>query len=375
MGWLSAFRCSDRGRSWLRACIVIVFVLGGTASISNAFFLKWGFNDAGEDAYSLVRMAAGTADRPYVYRSLLPAGIYSATANLTPQQLGAFFERVKRHDNLHNQFFWKLPLSSWDARLALTYYVMYLLILLCIAALLCQIFFLSRSMGAKFGEALGLCSCFCLTYPLVFEKGGFFYDFLELNILMLLVSSYSRGRRSALLWAIVLACVKETAFIYSIILLLSYRQVGSSTLLKLLMVALPLSIRQWLVSYFAGNGGGVVELHVWENLRFWFDPGTWVAFGTILAPGVLSPRVQNPIFALPMLIWVRYGWAAAKPEERRFLVVSIAMVLPLYLVWGYKDEVRAASMVFPSLIILTIRGARQFWASLGREADQDMAHA
>src|SRR6185437_4946793 len=108
-----------------RMLLVAVYFLAAAASFSG-YFSKWHFRDD-MPAASLPKMLDGTADRPYVYRQLLPA-IANGIERALPVQLKQRADALLLDDNPSHhpisRMYSNTP-DSRDPRYALRYYLIY----------------------------------------------------------------------------------------------------------------------------------------------------------------------------------------------------------------------------------------------------------
>ena len=91
---------APQSKLYARVCLFVLFFV--TASVSvNGYYQKWHFLEAGvPGAYTVAgfeRMVDGTANRPFVYRQLLPA-IANELERVTPDRVKGWAFQHKARD-------------------------------------------------------------------------------------------------------------------------------------------------------------------------------------------------------------------------------------------------------------------------------------
>ncbi|APA87676.1 hypothetical protein BJG93_19595 [Paraburkholderia sprentiae WSM5005] len=129
---------------------------------------------------TLVSMIEGTAPRPYVYRSTFAKAAKYMAGQLNPALQHKLFKSISRYDSLHRSYFSGVPDSYWTPTVAVTYHIVYFFVVLSMALALLLIYKLARMRGLSFGQALGFLAGFSFIYPLTFQAGAYYYDFIEI---------------------------------------------------------------------------------------------------------------------------------------------------------------------------------------------------
>ena len=367
-----------------RISIIALVVVICAGNITNSFFLKWGFRDDQRpeiynadnylESYSLAGMMYGSAPKPFVYRAAVPRVIKWAVDRLDPAFQEKVFSGIKEYDSLRKSYASGLPAKYWTAEVAITYHALYMLIVGVNILLLFTVYRIARFHGFAFGQSLLFVAATSLVYPLTFQQGGYFYDFIEQ--LGALVACYLVLRKRMLLATLTIfafAFNKETFFLVPVALFaltagqLSLRQRLAWAGAQLVGCAVA---RYVITSPYAVNPGGAVEIHLMENLKFWLNPASFLTFYNLVGRGIYTPSVQNPIVLVPALIFFRCAWRNSPPNYRYFFHAAFWPLLLLFAVFGFKDEVRNFSLAFPALVLLATQGARNFdslfsWARKG----------
>nr|WKF60394.1 hypothetical protein HUO10_004915 [Paraburkholderia busanensis] len=363
---------STRHRRLLGFCrfsIVFVLLLVCCGNITNSVLLKWGFRDDQRNAdyvhtFALVGMMEGAAPKPYVYRSSMPKATKWLADQFSPALSQKLFKSIKRYDSLHHAYFAGVPDQYWTAEVALAYHAMYFAVMLAMIFTLLIVYRLARMHGFAFSHALGFMVAFSLFYPLTFQKGGYYYDFFE--ILGAFAVVYCYLKRSMLLATLLVALFslnKETFFLVPLALFfLHERDVAPGKRFAWLAVQIGICMvtRHFIMSGYEANSGGFVEIHGVENLLFWINPLSYVSFYNVVAKGVFTPSLQNPLIAVPLLVFFLHAWRHSPSLYKRYFLAAALPIAALCACFGFEDEARDAALVFPSLVLIALHGARRF---------------
>lgn len=358
-------------RPWVlafcRFSIVLVTLLICTGNLTNSVLMKWGFReDQNSVNYQITfsEMMNGTARKPFVYRSSFPRGVKWAVSRLGPDLQAKLYTQVKLHDTIRRQYFSHLPDQYWTPIVAITYYVTYFTVVAATIATLWLIYRLARAHALTFGQALAFVVAFSFIYPLTFQEGGYYYDFLEL--LGLFAACFFLLRRQMLACTLCVALFsfnKETFFLVPLALVfLHERDVPVRTRVGWLAVQLAccFASRHLITTGYDANIGGAVEFHLLDNLRFWINPNSYLKFWNLVSRSVPTPSVQNPLILVPIVIYFRAAWRLADARYRRYLHAALWPLVVLFIPFGYLDEVRAFSLAFPALTLIALNGATRF---------------
>ncbi|EHK63836.1 hypothetical protein [Achromobacter arsenitoxydans] len=350
---------SSAGYRWfLLSCAYVVVA----AAVINGFYTKWRLND-GHPALGLSQMVEGTAHRPYVYRQLVPALANGIQALLPQATVARLSERLSepRRVNSRSGLAMRYPASeALSPAVTLRYHLVYYLTFL---ALLAALFVMRRvclQAGAPAASATAAPAVFALMLPFFLTGGGYFYDFVEVLFMMsaiVLAMGVSRGtplRLAALLALAGLAAWNKEAFLFFTPALypllrrnLSRIQAaGLVTLLMFICGCVYLALR----TRYAGNPGSTADFQLWDNLRFYVDPGNWLR--TENTYGVLLPRSFSLVGLLAFAGIAVNGWTRLAPALRRHAKLVLAINLPLFVLFCSPGEMRNLSMLYPSLLCL-----------------------
>ncbi len=360
-----------RGMRWFRGAFLTILYAAVAALVLNSFQLKWGLREDFKE-FSFTRMVAGTADKPIAYRVLVPR-LASAIAPLLPEK----GMRALREHNLGTEGAPKrasvIARYGWNPERVAESFVAYWLQF----ASLVVVLVVSRKLVR---EVLGYGPAFCdlapavglLFLPLTFHRGGYVYDFTELAFcavgMLLLV------RRRIVAWYVcfALACLNKES---DVLLALQFAAFGwrSMSLRRLvahgaLHVAIGSAILLGLWRAFAGNPGmtgGSPFLHLPGNIANFGHASTWLGFIDIYAPFVPFPRPFNLVTLAIHAGALGIAWREKPWELRWAFGATMAALIPLFLVAGYRDEVRNFSLAFVPYCLLVCHTVHRVYAELG----------
>jgi hypothetical protein len=355
--------------AFCRFSIVFVALLIGAGNVTNNVLLKYGFRDTQQLAeydktFSLVGMMNGTAPRPFVYRSMLAKLAGKATMQIDPARREKFFRSIRKYDSLHQAYFSGVPDTYWTPEVAITYHLMYLAVVLATLFTLLFVYRLARMHGYRFGAALGFLAAFSFVYPLTFQQGGYFYDFPEiLGVFGAVYFALKHRMVASTLFIAIASFNKETFFLVPIALFFLHGKevrLRKRVMWLVIQVACCLFSRHIIMSGYENNAGGFVQYHLLDNLKFWLKPGSWFSFYNLIAKGVFTPSLQNPLLSIPLLVFFRPAWKASPLCYRRYFLAAFLPLLPLFACFGFGDEARNFSLAFPAITLLALGAAHRF---------------
>ncbi|MBU9193316.1 hypothetical protein KTD33_02080 [Burkholderia gladioli] len=358
----------NRLRAFCRFAIVYVMLFVCAGNITNSMLLKWGFRDDQKGSfatsYSLVGMMNGDAPKPYVYRSAFPrAGKWIAGQLGQPTQ-DKLFNSIKRHDSLRKAYFANVPDEYWTPVTALVYHLTYIAIVLATLFALLLIYRLARLHGLSFGHSVGFLAAFSFIYPLTFQQGGYYYDFFELlGVLGACYFLLKKRMAACTLMIAVFSLNKETFFLVPLALFVLHEpdvSMRKRIAWLVLQLAICIATRQFIMSGYGANAGGFVEFHVWDNLKFWLHPKSYLSFYNLIGKGIFTPSLENPLMLVPLAVFFRAAWRATPTRYRRYFLAAFLPILVLFLFFGYRDEARNFSVVFPAIVLIALHGASRF---------------
>ncbi|WP_311767149.1 hypothetical protein [Burkholderia cenocepacia] len=358
----------NRVLAFCRFAIVYVLLLVCAGNITNSMLLKWGFRDDQKGnfatSYSLVGMMNGDAPKPYVYRSSFPRAVKWVAEQLGQEKQEKLFKSIKRHDSLHNAYFTSVPDEYWTPVVALVYHLTYIAVVLSMLFALLLVYKLARLHGLNFGQSVGFLAAFGFIYPLTFQQGGYYYDFFELlGVLGACYFLLKKRMLACTLMVSIFSLNKETFFLVPLALFfLHERDVPALKRVGWLVLQLVICVgtRHFIMSGYDANAGGFVEFHVWDNLKFWLNPLSYLSFYNLIGKGIFTPSLENPLMLVPLAVFFGSAWRATPHRYRIYFLAAFLPVLVLFFFFGYRDEARNFSVVFPAMVLIALHGANRF---------------
>lgn len=357
-----------RIQAFCRFAIVYTMLFICAGNITNSFLLKWGFRDDPKGdlthSFSFVAMMDGTAPKPFVYRSSFPRAAKWLVERLDQPTQDKLFKTITRHDSLRDAYFSDLPRVYWTAVVAITYHLVYIAIVLSMLFASLIVYKLARMHQLGFGQSIGFLAGFSFIYPLTFQQGGYYYDFFE--ILGVLGACYFVLKRRMLvctLWTVLFSLNKETFFLAPCALFfLHEREVGLRRRLAWLTLQLAICMvtRQYIMAGYAENAGGFALFHLWNNIKFWLEPSSYLQFTNLVGKGIFTPCLQNPLMLVPLAVFFRSAWQGTPTPYRRYFFAGFIPLFFLFMCFGYRDEARNFSLLFPAIILIALHGAKHF---------------
>lgn len=343
-------------RAWSRTADLVLLIglyFVVAAAAFNGFYDKWGFRDE-DPKFSFAAMIDGTAERPYVYRQLLPALVNGVEAVLPQTAAEALTDGLYRTD-------WQGGLKSkitapqaLDPRYALRYHLLYYGTFFTLIAAL----FVMRAMCLAAGNtafvATAAPAIFALFVPILQSVGGYFYDFSEILFMAMAFLLCFRGQ---FIWLVPLGAIatlnKESFFFFILTL---YPLVRASRSLKETLAIIGFSAGASLAAYaalrfaYAGNPGMALHNHALESLIYYINPLNLL--GRDVTYGVKTMQGYSIVtLALVAIVGVR-GWPGIPVSVRRQIILAAAINVPLFLLFCFPGEVRNLSMLYMGGVLL-----------------------
>jgi hypothetical protein len=192
-----------------------------------------------------------------------------------------------------------------------------------------------------------------LAFALVVPASNF-WDFPELFFMTLAVWIAVRGKLMWLVPAALIATFNKESFLFFLVALyplMRMRAPRSATLVCLsACVAVAVAVNIVVKLHYANNAGGMVELHLWDNLRFFLHLQSYLQIEYTY--GIPLPKRINIVNLFIVLVIIRYGWPALPRPARQHALLVCAINIPLFLLFGFGDEIRALSMLHVSATLL-----------------------
>jgi hypothetical protein len=329
--------------------------------------------EEGSPTFGFAAMLNGTAERPYVYRQLLPM-VANQIASLVPEKdQDAFVKYYLDKYHLKQQYFGRAKYAnpgaeSWTPDYAIKFHAIYLIDFLSLLGLAYLLRMLVGTTATGEGNTLLAVAAplmFMLLLPLSFLHGNFFYDFPELFLLGWLLLTALRG--SYYMWILLLPLAvmnKESNILVPLLylpviyagFLTGDRRAKARFLLSLAIAGmLALALYLYIKSYFAGNPGQTTIWQLHKNLDFWSSPKNYFLWYDFYAPLIPFPRGLNLLFMGILLLLISIAWRHLAMATQWLFLISLAISAPLWVFYCFTDEMRNLSFMFiPVFLICTV---------------------
>ncbi len=330
--------------------IGMVFYAAAAAGHSG-FFAKWAFGDGTQR--SALGSVDGTAERPFIYRQLVPRLAVSISQLVSAERKEHIvregwmkhfapqvnYARSKPLDNVEQSFVYQVMFFISFAGLFLALLVMYRW---------------CRDLGCGLSTSVLAPVIFAIFYPVFMTRGGYWYDSVEVLLLMSAAWLAVNGHWIGLLMVSAIAPLNKEAYIFFVPtlypLLRARLDVKKSLLVTVACCLIAGGAHAFVRQAFSGNSGQGFEFHLWENLAFYANPLSYL--GQEANYGVPMPRgVAVPNLAILGLLVVA-AWKYVSNSMRQHAFVALAVNLPLLVLFCWRDELRNLSMLYPTLVTL-----------------------
>lgn len=331
--------------------LLLIYWLSATAAV-HVFMQKQGFFEGWHhQAYAFERMLDGTAHRPFAYRVLTPWLVNrideALPAPVQHRYQAAARTVVERYGHTRDADYWTPEL---ERKFAICF------LLMCITAFgaVCALRTLTEVAFPGEPALRDAAPLFFSTLlPLSFMNGGFMYDFPELFLMFTAFAAAWTGRRMSLLLLVALAALNKESALMSVPVLsavLYFRSARPSWLaMSAAMAAIAGSIVLAIRADNAHLPGLTVYDHLAENLAFWLEPAAWFATMEVYVPLMPMPRGLHLLLIVPLVVLLMDEWRARTRALRVILGISMAINLPVFLLFAWRDETRNLSLLYPAL--------------------------
>lgn len=324
----------------------VIFWMVAAASFSG-YIAKWGLLDTG-GMNNIERILDGTAERPYVYRQLVPS-----IANFLDKNLSSGIKDVIIGQHDIDKIYVK---TSGFAKPALRF--RYLIVYYSTFFSLFASLFILRAIVLENGSnptiSILAPTALALALPYLETVGGYFYDNVEILFLSLSFLLALRGKILLLFIIIIPATLnKETYFFFLPTLyplLRIYRPPVMSTLILVGAVAISGAVNVVVKYVYAANLGLPAIFQLWENLRTYAMP--WFYRRTEITYGLIGPAKMSFITIAVVVLLLLRGWQACSNSVRQHMLLAGVISLPLFLTFASNGELRNLSLLFVGMTII-----------------------
>jgi hypothetical protein len=196
---------------------------------------------------------------------------------------------------------------------------------------------------------------FLLALPATFAGGGYIYDVPELLLAAVFTFALAKQRWLLLYPALTLAILNKEAdvllcgFCLLFALDRDYRRLAIHAgwcvafgVLPFVMVRIGLQHRPGL---------GAVD-HLRSNLHYLATLEPWLGRAHSYHPTLAFPNALNIVTSGLAVVLLTYRWTERPRDLRVLMLAVLALLLPLFLTYGAKNEIRVFGMIYPSMFVL-----------------------
>lgn len=294
---------------------------------------------------STVSMVDGTANKPFVYRRLLPAAAGAIYAML-PESVDSVLTQKAKAPGAQSV----ITFLQWREDYLAYYLIVAGLMFACFLGFMVSLRWIARL--CRPNEPL-LCDMApvlaMLLLPPTFMFAKYIYDPATL-LLFALAFGAILARKDYAYYPIFIAAAfnKETAILLVPLFVMVYwgkRGKLGLSVHALAQVAIWAGVSLWLRHIYGANPGVAVEHHLLDhNLAF----------------GYMGQKMLAVAYVLLLAIVARFGWSSSS-FTRRALIVTLAPLVVLTLCFGWVEELRDYLEAMPMLFTLLIPGVRNLY--------------
>jgi hypothetical protein len=352
---------SLRASSVLREAFIALVYLVAAQFVSSAFLTQWG-ESLGE---RLPEVLEFEGDRPFVYRVLTPLCLNAALAITPRERLEPWLDKRLHEETQERNVDAALSRYRFPNELSVELLVLETFLFLVCVALAYSLRAILRALDLPgWLVALGPV-LFLLLLPLHFAGGGYVYDLPEVLFAGLATLFFLQKRWYAYYPVLVLATLnKESSlvlagFCAAFLMARDFRALRLHGFLHALFLAVPFLATRL---YFQGHPGQHAVVYLGENLRYLASLQPYTERARFVSALLPLPRSLN-VALLAIGGGLLLSGFRNKPLTLRAMFLGVfALVFPLYLAFGWHDEIRVVGMTFPAgfaLCAFTLRDLLQ----------------
>ncbi|SAK69617.1 hypothetical protein [Caballeronia ptereochthonis] len=348
-----------RFRGWL--LLVFIYYLAAAASFGG-FILKWQLSE--NTPYTLPMMLDGVAERPFVYRQLLPTTANELGKLIPERAQAAFLKKLAEDPPVSNPIHRYFPNASDSANphYALRYFIVYALTFLSMFAAM----FLLRAVCIELLHDRVAATLtplvIALILPLIQTEGGYFYDMPELMFMALGMWLAARGQMIRLALVTLVATLNKESYLLFVMslapfIMMRYPLKRAATVTGGLLVLA--GAVNWVIKHkYAFNSGSVMEYQLMSHVEYLVNPRNYLRME--MNYGVLTTKGFHVLNVLLAILVFKTGWRSLPKTARYHAWIAAVLTVPLFIAFCYRDELRNLSlmwMTFSLVICATISTA------------------
>jgi hypothetical protein len=345
-------------RKSLRKCfqsvMVLMLLLFASAASFSGFYTRYHFfeTESWNARRCVHKMIDMTADRPYVYRQLVPYLARTIDAHV-PEGIKTKSANAKgpNGETVYSTIF-DINISQ-DVNASFELLCVYIIAFIFSYCSSCVMYLLLRGQGFKIVESLLATVFLMLLIPYFMTNGGGeFYDYSELAFFCVSILLVMKKKIVYLVPVVILATFNKESYLFFVISMFpvfnSFYNRWKAVLASIGFSTISGVVYMYLRNLFAYSGGGSIEYHLHEQMLYFTNPGfLWGHFS--LMYGILLP---GPLTLVPLCILIALYFSSNAHIPlymRRQAIWSFAITLPLFVLFCHPGEARNWSMLYPTL--------------------------
>jgi len=360
----SMFTVTFRSRLYVHVCCFVLFFVVAAVSFSG-FYAKWHFNEqdvpGDNSAASFESMVDGTAQRPVIYRQLIP-WVDNFADRATPPATKQWLYDHRGDGEDATLYLMSDSATANNPVYFFRYLVQYIVTFLFALLAVYAMYFLCQAVDSPPPAALLAAVIFMLLFPYFLTGGGYSYDFAELAFFAL---AFLVASKLDWWWLIPLAALgewnKETFVLFVITLypilrsrISRARAATAISVVCLVCLAVYLPIRLHFAHNPTGGAGG---FH--DQLQALTDPKSML-YATEETYGVRALKLST-LLPLSLLLWTALrGWKHLPRAIQRHAQIAAAINIPLYILFCAQGELRDLSLLYMSFLLLLASNLNQW---------------
>ncbi len=357
-----------------KEAIILLLYMAVSAMVLDTFMQTRSLEE-GSPAFGLEKMLEGTAQRPFVYRQLVPVTVNSLVSLIPEEQHEAFVEYHLDRYHLKQMYFERAKYPNinkgreqWTPTYSLKFHLVYLFMFASLLACIYCMRWLQNAVFARNDSFYALTPILFMTLlPLSFVTGNFYYDFPELFFLSILLLTAVKGWYGAWIILLPLAVFNKESNLLVPLLYISVI-VGSlgtwrNRIYLGLSIALSAIIYIYIKMLYVDNPGGTVIFRLSQNVDFWLNPKNYFLWQDFFAPLIPFPRGMNIIWIALIISTILVAWRKKPIVIKWLFVTSLVVNVPLFILFCHADEMRNLSFVFIPLFLLVSHSLQYLFLS------------
>jgi hypothetical protein len=353
-------------------CILVLIYFAVAAASFNGFYDKWNFRDGQTfPGVSIEAMLNGTADRPFIYRSLLPWVANRVDAALPAGIKNRILAKAVLPDG---SLMTKIKSSvARDPRYLIRYHLIYFMAFLFLFASMFPMRAVCAAAEMDVVSSTLAPVILVLFLPFLLTVGGYFYDLSEMFFLMSATALAMSRRYWALLLIAALGALNKESFVLFLPALYPLLRMRLSPRRAAIfnggLLAIAGVIGFAVSRHFHANPGPNAEFHLGRNMLFYLNPRN--LFQHEVNYGLVTFRGYNIVFVLMIAVLLLRGWKPLPVRIRQHIAIAAAIDLPLFFIVCAPGELRNLSLLYPGLLFLVGQSIALWVAGISRPASKE----